>query len=118
MEHLRKETRIGPLTSLEGLVTYRTQFPRDKLGNFILYQGITFIHTRPRLEALNRYMAATFLTGEYDEKCFVLEVDATTLREAIKDFKLHDLPDFERAERWFKTQDYEGEVKTCHMTVE
>ena len=73
-------------TTLEGQINYRGRLPRDNLGVPIIYQGVQFL-SRKGLLHLNRYMAATFLDGEYDETCFTLEIDVSILRESLGDFR-------------------------------
>ncbi len=77
---------VNVYTTLEGHINYRGRLPRDRLGIPVIYQGVQFLNGRGLL-ALNRYMAATFLDGAYDERCFTLEVDTAILREAIADFR-------------------------------
>ena len=72
-------------TTLEGQINYRGRLPKDQRGNSIIYQGVRFLDGAGLL-GLNSYMAATFLDGAYDERCFTLEVDAAILREALADF--------------------------------
>jgi hypothetical protein len=74
---------VGVYTTLEGDINYKGRFPRDNLGNPIIYQGVRFLDQSGLLR-LNRYMAATFLIGEYDEECYTLEVDAAILRELVQ----------------------------------
>ena len=76
---------VDVYTTLEGHINYRGRLPKDRLGIPIIYQGVRFLDGTGLL-ALNRYMAATFLDGAYDERCFTLEVDADILREALADF--------------------------------
>ena len=77
---------MGVYTTLEGHINYRGRLPRDRLGIPIIYQGVQFLSCEGLLH-LNRYMAATFLDGAYDENCFTLEIDAAILREALSDFQ-------------------------------
>jgi hypothetical protein len=76
---------VGVYTTLEGHINYKGRRPRDSLGNSIIYQGVSFLDQGGLLR-LNRFMAATFLIGEYDENCYTLEVDAAMLRKALADF--------------------------------
>ena len=58
-------------TTLEGHINYKGRLPEDSLGNPIIYQGVTFLD-QSGLLPLNRYLATTFLAGEYDETCYTL----------------------------------------------
>jgi hypothetical protein len=81
----REGSYVDVYTTLEGHINYKGRLPKDSLGNPIIYQGVRFLDHSGLLR-LNRYMAATFLIGEYDEDCYTLEVDAAILREALADF--------------------------------
>lgn len=78
-------------------------FPRDALGNDITYIGVTFLHARPGLERLNAYVAATFLSGEYDERVYTTHLDERAMQIILQEFRLHPLPYIERAMLWLVT---------------
>ena len=107
---IKKVGIVDVYTSLEGHINYRDRLPKDRLGIPIIYQGVRFLDGTGLL-ALNRYMAATFLDGAYDERCFTLEVDTAILREAIADFhgcghcrNIMKEP-FTRAIEWFEARE-------------
>jgi hypothetical protein len=113
---------VNVYTTLEGHINYRDRLPRDRLGIPVIYQGVRFLDGTGLL-ALNRYMAATFLDGAYDERCFTLEVDTAILREAIADFhgcthcrNIMTEP-FTRAIEWLKArEDHEQRMLSYNVS--
>ena len=87
-----------------------------------VYQGVRFLD-QSGLLPLNRYLATTFLGGEYDETCYTLEVDAAMLRTALTDFRGCDecrniMQDpFERAIQWLEAkQDNEQRLLSYNVS--
>ena len=114
---------MGVYTTLEGHINYKGRLPKDSLGNPIIYQGVQFLDENG-LVPLNRYMAATFLCGQYDdENCYTLPVDAAMLRKALTDFRgcdecRHIMQDpFERAIQWLEAkQDNEQRLLSYNVS--
>lgn len=112
---------MGIHTTLEGHINYRGRLPKDNLGNPIIYQVVRFLEGEGLL-SLNRYMAATFVSGEYDVDCFTLDVDAAILREALADFWgceecRHIMREpFTRAIEWFEARE-DNERRTLSYNV-
>ena len=112
---------MGVYTTLEGHINYKGKLPEDSLGNPIIYQVVQFLDGTGLLP-LNRYMAATFLGGEYDETCYTLEVDAAMLRKALADF--HECAEcrnimaepFTRAIEWLEARE-DNERRTLSYNV-
>ena len=109
-------------TTLEGHINYKGRLPKDNLGNPIIYQGVRFLD-QSGLLPLNRYLATTFLGGEYDETCYTLEVDAAMLRTALTDFRGCDecrnimQEPFERAIQWLEAkQDNEQRLLSYNVS--
>jgi hypothetical protein len=90
-------------TSLEGDLQFLQDCPRDALGNDIIHLTVSFLHTRPGLEMLNAYVAATFISGEYDERVFTLHLDERMMQIIQQEFKLHPTPYIDRALLWLWT---------------
>jgi hypothetical protein len=112
---------VGVYTTLDGQINYRRRLPRDNLGVPIIYQGVQLL-SREGLLHLNRYMAATFLDGEYDENCFALEIDVAILREALNDFRVCAdcrnimVEPFTRAIEWLEARE-DGEQRMLSYSV-
>jgi hypothetical protein len=77
--------------------------PRDALGNNIIHMSVSFLHPARGLEMLNSYVAATFLSGQYNETNFTTHLDERDLHTILREFKLHPLPYIQRAMIWLVT---------------
>lgn len=106
------------MTSIEGDLRILENFPRDALGNDIHFIGVSFLHARPGLQRLNAYVAATFLSGEYDDSVFTLNMDRSELETIIREFRLHPIPYIERALAWLILKSVPGVVPTVRYSVE
>ena len=108
-----------PHTTIEGDLRILQDFPKDALGNDITYIGVTFLHPTRGLEMLNAYVAATFISGEYDERVFSAHLDLKQLQIIQQEFKLYPTPYIDRALLWLWTgRQRKGSVTEIRYFVE